>query len=679
MLLNPIFALELRARWRMNRSFALVLGLALALSGAALFIYQRAVLGAGAVPADPLAPVNSATGAFNQSASVVGRELFGALAQADIVLWLLLSAALAATGIARERERGLLESLQLSAMSAPGQIAARAGATLLLLGALQTVLLPIYSLAFLMGGVSPADIARAFALVGAASVLGTALGLWFSARSHRPTGALFGALACIALFSGLSFYWIQDAIGWAKRGSLSFDWTETALALLHPNALFWALTDTTATWTTPLWHRSLVVIAVWVALVAALLWSATRQVNRTLAPPLWQSRSRWVEQLKARQSARPARSARAQKASGALLADLPLERLVRFSDPLLAREVKGRFRLRQAGFLIGLVRFALFLGAVSLWIFEISWLADAPSRAGMVPSALRCFLYGGTLVLAALAATSWTRERESGTWESLKLSLLSPREILRAKWLSPLVSFALYSAPLWILLPVGALFIRAGQTLMASAVVVCWLGLATALGLWISWRVNNGAASIAWASGILALLLVALPWLNGLAGIDDALARWKYGVSGYENRSDLGGYGAPYRPDIVQNYQAQTGAQVEKPHQETYGVMSNQGTPIATRTYTNYSDSNVDFWLEKQIASAREFEANLRAWHPDIALRRIFGESERAGTNYYDTPESPRTAQAPLSFAIVTLAPLGVTLVLLLLLRRDVRREQLNS
>ena len=312
-----------------------------------------------------------------------------------------------------------------------------------------------------------------------------------------------------------------------------------------------------------------------------------------------------------------------------MLADLPLDRFVHFSDPLLAREVKARFRLRRTGFWVGLVRFALFLLGAGTWLFEVFWLTDAPSRAAMAPYALRALLYGGTLTLGVLAATSWTRERESGTWESLKLSLLQPREILRAKWMSPLVSFGYYALPILILLPVGALFISFSEFLMGAFIVICWLGLAVALGLWVSWRARNGTASIAWTTGILAALLIGWPWLNDLAGVDNALATAVYG---------------------------------------TAAVNSN---PYNYYYYGNGYGSQPEY--------VRTFENNLRAWHPGEALNRLFYETDtkinpalRYGRQY---PPGDRVTS---NFAS-TLFPLALTALLLALLRRDVKREQLKS
>lgn len=661
MQLNPILALELRARWRMNRSHVLLLGVALSLSILAAFVYQSASLQSLTTSSVISAP--AATRSFGGDASSVGRQLFTTLAHANIFCWLLLAVASAATGIARERERGLLESLQLSRISAPGQVRARFFSNVLLLSVLQLVLLPVYAVAVMMGGVSAPEVGAVIYLATCSAVLGTSIGLWFSARSHRPTNALFGSLGVIALLSGGLFYWIQDTSVWASRSVIQWDtlWP----MLLHPSGLFWALTDSTPKWSWSAPEMAVSAGAAWLVASLFLLWMAARNVNRTLPVATWQERARWVEKIKQKQAAAP-KSARAQRTSNALLADLPLDRFVRFSDPLLAREVKARFRLRRAGFWLTLVRAALFIGAASTWLFEVFWLIDKPSRGEMAPYALHALLYGGTLCLAVLAATSWTRERESGTWESLKLSLLTPRQILRAKWLSPLISFAYYSAPLWILLPIGALYIDSLAFVAGVFVVAAWLGLAVALGLWMSWRVRNGTAAIAWTAGILAMLLFGLPQINNLVGIDDTLARWSIGVGNTREVYDVL-YSGPgqTKPAVAASYEAATGNRALQP----YTV--NNGT-----TYYSYTPQ-FQTWSQEKGNDAEAFKARLHAWQPAEALDRLFAKPEPNYNNY-----GMRNSQLvdPLSAVLWSaLLPLVITMLLLLLLRRDVRREQLNA
>ena len=678
MQINPILALELRARWRDNRSFLLLLGVALALSLLTGFVYDRAVSDAANLGNSRIDMITARGGvsssAFNSNDNarlgLVGRELFVALAHANILCWLLIAAASAATGIARERERGLLESLQLSRISARSQIAARFGANLLLLGALQLVLLPIYAVAFIMRGISPAEIGEAFLLVAWASVSGTALGLWFSARAHRPTGALFSALGAIALFSLVVF--ISNSLIWSLGFGVvgPLQWRHW-LGLFHPTALFMALADPNTGWPLEIGDALLIFSSAHFVFCAVLLWGATRGVARNLAPASWGQNSILVDKLRARQVAKPPKSKAAQRASGALLTDIPLDSLVHFADPLLAREVKARFRLRRAGFGLSMVRGALLLLVLSIWIFGVASLCDKQARTGTAPAILAVLLYGGALVLAVLSATSWTRERESGTWESLKLSLLSPREILRAKWLSPLVSFAYYSAPLWILLPVGAFFVRLDALVVGVFLVVVWLSLSVALGLLVSWRVKNGAASIAWTIGILATLLIGAPALDQMVGASETITEWKFGAIAGQGDYAFDPYGgnAVYDDVVAANYKAETGREVPpKPKFSTPGQ-----NIVITPAWTQFQR-----WGEGQTERAARYRMRLMAWNPTLTLSELPWNVARARTGTDREKISDRLADMGAWLLFGALPPMLTIAFLLYLLRRDVRREQLG-
>ena len=679
---NPILSFELRSRWRMGRSYLLVMVVTVVLSLLVGFVYQSAVERASTGVMNPwTGQYEPATRDFSARMSQVGRDLFVALVSSNSLLWLFLSGALAASGVARERERGLLESLQLSQMSARSQVGARFAANGLMLLMLQLVTLPVYAVAFWMGGISPTEIVLGLVIVVWASMLGGALGLWFSARSHRPTGAVFGVLGALAAFS-LFIYW--NAVESFQYGmGLGNPWRELML-FSHPTSLFYRLSTS---WYASLYYfdRSgifLIESVLWGFLCLALLYNATRWVGRTLPPPMWQGRAPWLEKRivahrdRVRLQQEQARLNTSDRVQGALLADLPLDRFVHFQDPLLSREVKSRFRLRRAGFWVGLVRFGMFLFGASLWIFGVFWLTDPLSREGLAPYGLRVLLYGGVLCLSVLAATSFTRERESGTWEGLKLSLLTPREILRAKWRSPLISFFYYGAPLWILLPVGALVGDLGGFLIGLPIVLSWLFLAVALGLWVSWRVPNSTAAMTWSRGDLLVLLVALPWINGIAKVDASLAKWKYGVpvdpqEMYGLRDMQGLY-----PDwLIERYKADTLKSVVTPP----AVM-----PAFPPGYPD--DEDLDTWVVEQQRRGVQFVGNLWSWHPGEALNDLFYETDRKldpnstrgrASIYqplYGVSESNQN-----SLAWSCIFPLGCTLLLMAWLRRDIRREQLNS
>ena len=97
--INPVFRRDSRVRWRGKASYLALLLLAVAACGVVLWSYndnlgRRELWDAGHG----------------------GRELFVALSYMQLCVWLLIVPGLTAPGIAFERERGLLEALQLSGM-----------------------------------------------------------------------------------------------------------------------------------------------------------------------------------------------------------------------------------------------------------------------------------------------------------------------------------------------------------------------------------------------------------------------------------------------------------------------------------------------------------------------------------------------------------------------------------
>ena len=169
----------------------------------------------------------------------------------------------------------------------------------------------------------------------------------------------------------------------------------------------------------------------------------------------------------------------------------------------------------------------LFVGAgVSVWMWAVYALTDRVGR-GSVTEGVLYFLWGlGALSVAALASSSFARERESGTWEGLRLSLLTPLHIARVKWASPLITFFYYAAPLWILLPFGVSW-RAGgvgigvvSMLLGIGAVACSLGTICVWGLVISWRAKAPSSALGWTLGLGALTLVVAPIARSLLGLD---------------------------------------------------------------------------------------------------------------------------------------------------------------
>ncbi len=544
--MNPILSREIRARFRDKRSFWLLFGVCALLCLAATFIYASAT---------SLVDYSGVYGSNlnRQSENRTGRELFRFLALGNLLAWLLIAPALTATGLAKEREQGLLESLWLSPFQVRAQIWGRLGAALCFLLLLQVAVLPIYGIAALLGGVSPFDIAMSGLLIGMGALTTAAFGLFCSARSYRGSSALGAAFFGVVLWSVVAFFYAQQLI-WFPT-AVNFLWFPIGLNSLvtfsHPVALLWLLLSPDdfaprfgglTTISTP----DALTFGLVFQLISSLLliWAATRKASKPLPDMNWSQGNKrirtWRDELNAAKKERQLRreTERAgQKVAGALLYEVPVEKFVRFKDPLLSREVRGRFRLRQSGTLVSLLRFATFVVAVGFWLFVAFNALDKVSRsnAGLT---LMLALWGfGALAVGVMSSGALVREREAGTWEGLHLSLLSPWEIVRSKWLSPLITFAYWSVPGWILLPLCVPF----EAMSALFIVVASLSSVSAWGFYVSSRAPHSAAATSWTLATLLVALVALPSLDEILGIKISAARYFFPAAApYQN------YGAPF-------------------------------------------------------------------------------------------------------------------------------------
>jgi ABC-type transport system involved in multi-copper enzyme maturation permease subunit len=521
---NPILAREVRSRFRDKRSYWLLLGLSVLLCLAAAWAYRSSTYSIDRII---LTKPFSTLSVFEQ-ATMAGRDLFKAVAYSNVFIWLLVAPALTATGLCRERERGLLESLWLSPFSVKSQMRGRLFASLLFLAELQLVTLPIYGIALLLGGVSPFEVATVTVIVGLAALSGAALGLWCSARAYRPVNALANAMGIVTVGSTLLFgsFWL---IGTMLQGlGFWYGWVLSEfIPTLHPYMLLnLLLSPNTSLYLPGGIQKEQLVTASLLAqfgLALLLLRGATHKASKPLPEVAWLGRNPifegWHRRLEARKQERLKRQEKArlgEKVGGALLYQLPFEKLVRFRNPLLRREVRARFRMRQGNFAMAIGRLVALFLIVSAWLMMISTLFDPSWREGVGRTLIIWIWALGVLVIAVLSSTAFTREQESGTWEGLQLSLLTIKEIVLSKWVSSLVTYAYWSLPLWMWVPFCA---RIGRfdgvaifpLLGAVALVLASLCTTAALGLYVSSRTPNSAAATSWTLAVLLLGIVGAP------------------------------------------------------------------------------------------------------------------------------------------------------------------------
>jgi hypothetical protein len=562
--MNPILSREVRVRFRDKRSFWLLFGLVALLCLAAGWIYSTVAhvddsslyggpgFGYGSPYGSPYGSTfgnnayvggNPSLSPVAQRASQTGRALFQILAMGNVLAWLLIAPALTATGLAKERERGLLESLWLSPFQVRSQIAGRMGAVLFFLLILQVAVLPVYGIALLLGGVSPQEIGTAGLIIALTAISGSALGMWCSARSYRSANALGSVFVIVAAWSFFSYSGVRDLVYVSSPDKMNL-----ALCFQHPAAQMMLLLfpETFRRFGARIAFQSETAFAlgmsVQLLLTSALLWGATRQAGKALPDMRWREGNKYLKDWKVRLEAakkereeRRERQRASEKLAGAMLHELPVEKLVRFKDPILAREIRGRFRLRQSGWLVNLGRSTVFLFLASFWLYVFFLSFDYTSRTNTGGILLNGLLGFGILAVGVMSSTSLVREREGGTWEGLHLSLMQPIPMIRSKWLSPLLTFTYWSAPLWILLPLcsrwngkeGLAFLP-----MIISVVIVWaaLGAVSAWGIWISSRAPHSAAATSWTLGTLLIFLVGLPQIDNMMNFSGKLALWMLGT-----------------------------------------------------------------------------------------------------------------------------------------------------
>lgn len=183
---NPILKREMRARWRGRREYILVFcWLCLVCAGVTLG-YSQAVESANAMDVEDL-----------HALAVVGHQVFSKMAFAQMLLWIVLSTMMSAGAIARERELGLLESLQLSPVHAVRIVAGKFWSILAFMLLAQLTLAPLQTIGFMLGGVAPGELVQCGVLQLMATITCIAIGLCCSAWCRRPGAAVI--LACIAV------------------------------------------------------------------------------------------------------------------------------------------------------------------------------------------------------------------------------------------------------------------------------------------------------------------------------------------------------------------------------------------------------------------------------------------------------------------------------------------------
>lgn len=537
---NPIIAREVRARWR-GRAFTYVFAysllLAVAMGGFYYFI----------IPDSKLANTDDV-----QVLQEAGRNLFIAVTCLQMMATILIAPALTATVIVSEREQGMLEAVQLTPLAPWRIVTGKLLSVVLFLGIMLLVPLPIIAISFMLGGVSPVDFCIVALLQATTATTCAIIGLTCSARSRRSGTALFTAFffTLLWLISSYVPLGLASSMGSGMMLSTTGVWqlsilnlfaqanpTIAALALFAPEVER-QLSSTPPYLAVPPWIIS---ISFQTVLSLFLLWLATRAVRRPFREQYWSE-----PETKGRKSvfgSTPVPNSHGAEISGQpdqrsaqagqdQWRQLPLASLLRFSNPVLDREIQARFRVRHISRWLTAVLACCSLVVLYyylLWAWEIA--TSPASRWEFWWWLVTMTLLPVMLTSAILGAMAFSREREAGTWEALRLSLLTPQEIIWGKMSASLLVCLIYSLPLWPLLLMcvstvtyqgeivfnggysniggySVFYVSLTQAVATLLILTSAAWCCTACGMIFSWFCRRTPTAVGWTLGTLGFLSV---------------------------------------------------------------------------------------------------------------------------------------------------------------------------
>jgi len=179
---SPITSKELASRMRSTRTYTVLTVYLAIVSGLAVLLYLVSSLSSPRTVG---------------SSGAVGTVVFYFLVGMQVLLVSFIAPAFAAGAISLERENRTFDVLRMTPLT-PAQIVrakliSALGFTLLLIFAT----LPLFSLAFLLGGIEPFELIIALCVVLASALMYTLTGLYVSSRSRTTAGATMTTYAIV--------------------------------------------------------------------------------------------------------------------------------------------------------------------------------------------------------------------------------------------------------------------------------------------------------------------------------------------------------------------------------------------------------------------------------------------------------------------------------------------------
>ncbi|MDJ0753492.1 MAG: ABC transporter permease [Ardenticatenaceae bacterium] len=183
---NPITQKELRSRMRGARAFVVLTGFLVLMSAFVLFTYLIVVLN------------DSGTSNSNRTA---GQAIFITLVTVQTFLVLFIAPAFTSGAISGEKERQTFELLKTTLLSPKAFVFGKLASALSYVFLLVLAAVPLISLAFMLGGITPSEVIISQLLLLSAAIAYATIGLYFSSSMRSTMGASVATYVVILIFN----------------------------------------------------------------------------------------------------------------------------------------------------------------------------------------------------------------------------------------------------------------------------------------------------------------------------------------------------------------------------------------------------------------------------------------------------------------------------------------------
>ncbi|MEN6357265.1 MAG: hypothetical protein ABFD83_09300 [Armatimonadota bacterium] len=185
----PVLRQEMRIRQRGGRAFGVMFGYIAMLSIIAILMMYIS---------DPPSSINPQIG--TSALERAGRYMFRGLTYAQLVMVILVVPAYSAGVISMEREKGSFDLLAITTLRSASIVTQKLWAALAQVVLLLIASVPVLSIVFLLGGVSPGEVAVAYALIAMSAAAVGALGVMCSCYFANTRAATFMTYLVTVLF-----------------------------------------------------------------------------------------------------------------------------------------------------------------------------------------------------------------------------------------------------------------------------------------------------------------------------------------------------------------------------------------------------------------------------------------------------------------------------------------------